>query len=587
MTLSKSNFRFLIETVVVLAIVICITLWPQVHTHSVILGVDSIFHFNRFYDTMAQIKTGHYNYFLMNFGFDETGRIVNALYGAVMAYLQGALLLMAGSWFHYEVLSSAMLMVVAFFGMMVIGRQLKFNRLLQLVAATLYATSPAVIVWITAQQFTGWGAALMPYVFAGAFTFFNQKINWKNSLALAIPMAILIQTHILSAIITTIALVPIIIGVLFQKKNTKKSLSYGLLAVIETILLTGNVWGVMLEIMPANTLLTPWPYANMADYTSTFNLSLPNTINFAFTHGIVFWVLITTQLIISILNWKQTSILAKSVVVTIVVFIVVASPIFPWTWVSHHLPALQVLLQFPRRLNVLPELLTPILVGLNYNHVHFKKSFYSIALAISFANLGVAAYLVNTQSMAWNEHTVLSYSHNVTKFANNAAIKKAFNSQNLQAGLTTIKKNSVDYLPTTNSLTPSHPGKSLRFAYPLYWDLVKVDNSHFTKRVTSKGNLLVKFKMKKAKYQILPLVMYRRSSLFLNNHQVPKTKIKFNPLKQPIIHLNKGVNVFRLTYRPTFFTAALSFSTGIFWGLLLFFLLIKQFGNRRILKFSK
>ena len=50
---------------------------PQLFTRKVILGSDSIFHYNRFYEAAMQLKNGNLSYFLSLYGFQQSGRIVN------------------------------------------------------------------------------------------------------------------------------------------------------------------------------------------------------------------------------------------------------------------------------------------------------------------------------------------------------------------------------------------------------------------------------------------------------------------------------------------------------------------------------
>ena len=73
---------------------------------NMILGSDSIFHFNRFYDTSQQIKNLDFHYFISLYGFQESGRIINALYGPLFAYFQGILVLISKNWFTYQNLYS-------------------------------------------------------------------------------------------------------------------------------------------------------------------------------------------------------------------------------------------------------------------------------------------------------------------------------------------------------------------------------------------------------------------------------------------------------------------------------------------------
>ena len=86
---------------------------PQLWTQKMILGADALFHYNRFYETAEQIKTGNFSYFISLFGFQQSGRIVNAVYGPLFSYLQGMLVLLAGSWFHYQVLSNFLVYLLA------------------------------------------------------------------------------------------------------------------------------------------------------------------------------------------------------------------------------------------------------------------------------------------------------------------------------------------------------------------------------------------------------------------------------------------------------------------------------------------
>ena len=78
---------------------------PQWSSKGMILGSDAIFHYNRFYDAAMQIKEGNFQHFISMYGFQQTGRVINALYGPLFAYVQGLLVLISPSWFGYQVLS--------------------------------------------------------------------------------------------------------------------------------------------------------------------------------------------------------------------------------------------------------------------------------------------------------------------------------------------------------------------------------------------------------------------------------------------------------------------------------------------------
>lgn len=86
---------------------------PQVLAHKMLLGSDSIFHYNRFYEAAMQLKEGNFHYFITMYGFQQSGRIINALYGPVAAYFNGALLLVGKTWFNYQILSDIAVYLLA------------------------------------------------------------------------------------------------------------------------------------------------------------------------------------------------------------------------------------------------------------------------------------------------------------------------------------------------------------------------------------------------------------------------------------------------------------------------------------------
>lgn len=83
----KSREKLWVSLIIIAFAVLLVT--PQLFTRKVILGSDSIFHYNRFYEAAMQLKNGNLSYFLSLYGFQQSGRIVNALYGPFFAYLQG------------------------------------------------------------------------------------------------------------------------------------------------------------------------------------------------------------------------------------------------------------------------------------------------------------------------------------------------------------------------------------------------------------------------------------------------------------------------------------------------------------------
>ncbi|OQJ68986.1 hypothetical protein BMS79_09555, partial [Leuconostoc pseudomesenteroides] len=124
MTRLKNNSKLIL----IICFFSAFVLLPQINQHAIIAGGDSSFHWNRIYDAMMQIKNGNFQYFVSMYGFSQSGRIVNALYGPYIAYLNGFLLLIAGSWFKYQLLSDWFVNVIASFSMMYLLRKNNVSR---------------------------------------------------------------------------------------------------------------------------------------------------------------------------------------------------------------------------------------------------------------------------------------------------------------------------------------------------------------------------------------------------------------------------------------------------------------------------
>ena len=107
----KLREKLWVSLIIIAFAVLLVT--PQLLTRKVILGSDSIFHYNRFYEAAMQLKNGNLSYFLSLYGFQQSGRIVNALYGPFFAYLQGGLILISGTWFRYQIVSRVLLHILA------------------------------------------------------------------------------------------------------------------------------------------------------------------------------------------------------------------------------------------------------------------------------------------------------------------------------------------------------------------------------------------------------------------------------------------------------------------------------------------
>ena len=184
-------------------------LLPQFFSGNLILGSDSIFHFNRFYDTAEQIKNVNFNYHISLYGFQQSGRIVNALYGPFIAYFHGFLVLISKNWFIYQVLSNIVLFNLAGLSMYVFLIKSKMEQKYAVLGALLYISSYSIQYWTIRQGFTSWGAALMPLALSILFELKDPKQVPKYTLG--IYTALMVQTHMLSSVLLVLIYLPFLL----------------------------------------------------------------------------------------------------------------------------------------------------------------------------------------------------------------------------------------------------------------------------------------------------------------------------------------------------------------------------------------
>ncbi|TPR47821.1 hypothetical protein DY037_08085 [Apilactobacillus micheneri] len=262
------SFKF--APLIIFLIMALLMVSRQLWTHTLFFGADSLFHFNRFYDTAMQLKTGKFSYFQTNFGFMQTGRILSALYGPITAYLGGAILLLCGSWFKFQIIMNLIVLVIAGLTMYLLNIKNHVTRGYAILIAIIYMYSSQIVQWVTSQQFTAFGAALLPLLLiSGTNAIRKHDIS---ILGLALSMSLLIQTHLMSSLIGMLGLIPLFLVGLITATDKWKLVRHTLYAAIITIFLTINVWYNLLFISSTNKLLSVYPVPHLRTYGFNFNL---------------------------------------------------------------------------------------------------------------------------------------------------------------------------------------------------------------------------------------------------------------------------------------------------------------------------
>lgn len=291
-----------------------------------------------------QIKNGNFSYFQTNYGFNHSGRVFNAMYGPLFAYLNGLLLLLCKSWFIYEIIVEYSVFMTAGIGLYKLCQKVKIFPVISLLLAIIYLQF-GIVISIYRFNWMAWGAALTPYVLIQAVNMVEDRERPIHWLKLALIMALLAQIHVLSTLILTITLVPFFLYGLFQNQNKKMYLLDTLKAFFVAFLLTANVWGTFLLLYPHNHIALP--------NNSNLNLYAMHLSKFKGLHAHVSYTIVTlilVQLTYVLLHFKQSKINTISTIVAIVIFLV-ASRWFPWIKIQALYPKVWFFLSIPLSIN--------------------------------------------------------------------------------------------------------------------------------------------------------------------------------------------------------------------------------------------
>lgn len=579
--------------VLVMLIMALLLLIKPLLRSSMIIGADSLFHFNRFYDTAEQFKTGHFSYFLMNYGFGQSGRIVNAMYGPMFAYLSGLLLLITPNWYIFEMVYTVIILLIAGIGMYKLCRVNKVSRELAMLAGVIFMYSTPVFLWVSSQQFTGVGAAFLPWLFVGITRMLrNQKMPL---LYVSVSMAVLIQTHLLSSLLGFAAIIPIWIVTLCKTKRKWRLIGQTVIATILVLLLTANVWGGMLSVFSGNYLVTAFPTINLVDNSLIIN-KLSSYLLVVRPMEILLIIYVTYYLIT---RFKKLDYVVKTISIVGLGACILATDLFPWTWVQKWVPDLTMYLQFPRRIMALSLVMIILAWAMMLSdndkaftvpgvNAYRKGIRLGIVFLLICSTLGInyrvlSAQMQTERILINNRESSASLNH-VTSLAeqNHHYYKNDFYGNNLSYLIGDLAKNMPDYVPSQariNHLSyyEIHP------YYQVYSYLVKpyIDNDvKYVKTVNKDASLTITWNndSKKTKSLAVPAVKYARTQVTFNGQRLNNPSL--TAINSLIVKARPGKNQLVLKY-PIGYTQRWLITAAITWLLVLLLILINFILRKR------
>jgi len=543
-----------------LAIISFFLILPQILTKNSIIGADYIFHYNRFYDAAMQIKEGNFEYFLSFYGFQSSGRMVNALYGPLMAYLQGGLVLLAGTWFRYQVLSNFVMYFLSGSTFYYLLRRHGRCQGVSLVMGIVYMTSYCTLYWVFRQSFTSWGAALFPLTLMPLKDFIEKKE--VHPVQLAVVLALMVQTHLFSSLLV-IVIYFIAFCFVVTTGVTRTFFAQLTKAVGLFVLLTANIWGSFLSVYLANTLQPPFINDQMAAY-SIDQLGKNWVLYPRFLLVILF-----AYCLLYAVRLKYHSTYSHVIFWLSVFFGLLSTSLLPWNnWVLERVPFVTII-QFPFRFSV--PFIVLGLYGFSGQIEQLQwpsKKWLLIAMPFCLFSFGQAIQETITKLAEWDH---LSESKFVSKHTylltdNISEVKESFHDRNLATLLTLVQKSTPDYLPTNKELTGNR--------YDIYAKEVLFSTTKFTKRVRSKGDMTVYWQAATTGPVTLPLIAYHQTKLTLDGQAIKLNTTEQSAIGAITVTQQKGQNKLTIHYQESWAMRLSLWLTLVTWPAVLLLVVI-------------
>lgn len=517
---------------------------PHIMTRGMVTEADLIFHYNRFYDAAMQIKEGNFSYVISLYGYQQAGRIVNALYGPYFAYLQGLLVLISGTWFRYQLLSNFLLGVLSATSLYLLMREVKVNYYLSLLLSMFFVTTYSIQYWWITQGFSSWGVALFPLCLIPAVRFL--RTGKVPIFLMAGAVGLMLQVHVLSTLFLVLAY-----GILFLvgwlgSDEKWKIIGQILLSVGIFLILTINIWLPFFYIDTTNTLVPPFVnkrfVKDTVTYLKTSLLYYPYPLPLFFASLLYFLVK----------KWKQWSQVQAGLLLTYAVFMLLSTNLFQWQLLAGKGIELIELIQFPFRFFLYANALLLVLVGLQWTEFATKSyrliaKWTLLATAISVGFLWHESYKEITHH--YYTDSFLQKRIHTTLYGDAEELRASFHSRDLGRFIQLAHKSTPDYVPEIKKSKLLLTNEQSDSFYDQYRDQVILPNPQVTKTV--KGQTIdIRWTADEAGPRAVPIVVYRDSQLVLNGQRLGEKDMNLSTIGVPTVISRKGENHLILSYKP-------------------------------------
>lgn len=513
---------------------------PQLITGNMIIGSDALFHFNRFYDCGMQLKMGNFQYFISYYGFHQSARIVNAFYGPAFAYFHGALVMLTGTWFRYQVLANYLLYGTAMGGMQLFLRKLGVSRKCSVLLSASFLATYAVQYWVIRQGFTSWGAAFFPIALIPVVELFARgHLPIRKS---ALALALMLQVHLFTALLLAVLYFLAVCFQLLRIRERRRLLKEVILAASLFFCVSGNFLGTLFYLYGNHQLVTPFVNRRMDLNTITGNS--------------YYWLLnplwLLPLLFFAISCWyKHKSVQEKLTLEKFLLFgggffVLLSSGVVPWRALVATGNPIIGLIQFPFRFFVPATVLLWGFIGiaLRRSGQQGQRLLLVVTLLALIQALGLSFYTLQQ----WDKGKIIyGESNHVTIHCKSMGdVKAAFYSPDLGKALKWVTKATPDYLPRYAGMKKAPKSNP----YQQYQQAVIDRSKDFQKQV--KGNKLeITWQGKGNDWREVPVIYYKNTQL--RNHSGMGIPFRVTNIGTILVKEQLGENRLQLSFQPPFF----------------------------------
>ncbi|WP_367370731.1 hypothetical protein [Leuconostoc carnosum] len=531
-----------IDVWLIFALFSAVILFPQINQHALILGDDSLFHMNRFYDAMMQLKSGNLQYFISMYGFSQSARVVNALYSPYVAYFNGFIMIITGSWFKYQLISD---WIVNFIGAGTMYYLLRTNKVYKAYAIwiSLVYVITYTLTWSAGQQFVAWGAAILPLTIAAGVRMIREKNDPVHVLELTLGVTLLVQVHVLSTLLMLIILIVFFLWGLVITEQPKKLIQKTILSAVFTLVLTSNVWGGIIELYGSNHLLTPFKNIDPFHY-GTVSLDFNNLQLSTFIA-----ILLFLQCMLALTPSNNMSKLNKGITIFGSILFIASTQLLPWNQIFKKFEIISVI-QFPKRF--LPFAIALLLLGLGLSFTQIlskrwtRKPDYILILLGVFVLMSTAVVMKKLSDTAaiWQTDRVIASHSNVKQLLYGSQLRDTFAAgKDMGDALKIVYRPTSDYVPIPNrKKIPEHP-------YNEYDLAIFQKEKEFRKKV-SRNSLSITWKSTHETIKKISVFKYKHTNLKLNGRKLTSKQYVLNDIGTVSVHSKRGYNELLVNYKP-------------------------------------